>query len=70
MMWLTVVLVGWPWILSSGMVDNCILIASRTAASVAVGDDIVSCIAQFRKLLITAEHSKYIDVDNQVIARL
>ena len=52
------------------MVDNCILIVSRTAASVAVGDDMVGCIAQFRKLLITAEHSKYIDVDNQVINRL
>ena len=52
------------------MVDNCILIASCTAASVTVGDNIVSCIAQFRKLLITAEHSKYIDVDNQVINRL
>ena len=63
-------LVGWPWILSSGMVNNCILIASRTAASIAVGDNMVGCIAQFRKLLITAEHSKYIDVDNQVINRL
>ena len=49
---------------------NYILIASCTAASVAVGDDMVGCIAQFRKLLITAEHSKYIDVDNQVINRL
>ena len=50
-------LVGCPWILSSGIVDNCILMASRTAASVAVDDDMVGYIAQLRKLLITAEHS-------------
>ena len=63
-------LVDWPWILLSGMVDNCILIASRTDASVVVGDAMVGYSAQFRKLLITAEHRKYIDVDNQVIHRL
>ena len=50
--------------------DNCILMASHTAASVAVDDDMVGYIAQLRKLLITAEHSNYIDIDNQVINRL
>jgi len=64
------VLVGCPWIFSSVIVDNCILVASRIAASVAVDDNVVGYIDRLKKLLITAKHSKYIDVDNQVINRL
>ena len=40
------------------------------AASLAVDDAMVAIFARCLNLLITAEHSIFIDVDNQVINRL
>ena len=63
--------VGWPMILSIALVPIWARMDSCTDAPVApVVLDMVVAIVCSKHLVITAEHSNYIDVGNQVITRL
>jgi hypothetical protein len=67
------VVVGWPLILSKGssLTLSWALMASRIAASFVIVDNMFYLLgAQYKHLLTTAEHSRYIDVVNQVVNRL
>ena len=68
---LTEVVVGWPMILPIAMVTIWARTASWADVPIAVVVlDMVVTIVCSEHLLITAEHSNYIDVGNQVISRL
>ena len=65
------VVVGWPMIFSIAMVPIWARMASWTDVPVAdVVLNMVVAIVLLEHLVITAEHSNYIDVGNQVITRL